>query len=117
MRKTLTIGDDLIQALKDLAHQRGISFKEVVNDTPRRGLSAGEEPGAAAEPFRVLSAPRGFRPGIDPMTLNQLADKLETERFIASDHQVAAGSATGSATGGSDSDAVSGNGGGGSRGG
>jgi hypothetical protein len=51
------------------------------------------------------------------MTLNQLADKLETERFIASDHQVAAGSATGSATGGSDSDAVSGNGGGGSRGG
>lgn len=117
MRTTLTIDDDLVQALKDVAHQRGISFKGVVNDTLRRGLSAGEEPCAAAEPFRVLSAPRGFRPGIDPMKLNQLADELETERFIAADHRVPAGSATGSATGGSDSDTVAGNGGIGSGGG
>lgn len=108
MRTTLTIDDDLIQALKALAHQRGISFKVLVNETLRRGLSVGEEPPATIEPFRVMSAPRGFRPGIDPMKLNQLADELETERFIAADHRVAAGAAAwcgnGSATGDSDGD-------------
>lgn len=99
MRTTLTIDDDLIQALKDLAHQRGISFKVLVNETLRRGLSAGEPPRAAVEPFRVISAPRGFRPGIDPTKLNQLADELETERFIGTNHRVAAGSASGDSDG------------------
>ena len=99
MRTTLTIDDDLIQALKDLAHQRGISFKVLVNETLRRGLSAGEQPRASAEPFRVRSAPRGFRPGIDPMKLNQLADELETERFITASHRLAPGAATRSSDG------------------
>lgn len=109
MRTTLTIDDDLIQALKDLAHQRGISFKVLVNETLRRGLSAGEQPRASAEPFRVRSAPRGFRPGIDPMKLNQLADELETERFITASHRVAAGAAPGAATRSSDGDTSGGN--------
>jgi len=87
MRTTLTIDDDVLQALKDLAHQRGISFKTLVNETLRRGLSCGDEPTGAPEPFRVPAAPRGFRPGVDPLKLNQLVEELETERFLAQDHR------------------------------
>ena len=86
MRTTLTIDDDLAEALKDLSRQRASSFKAVLNDVLRRGLSAGEMPELSAEPFRVASAARGFRPGIDPMRLNQLADELETDRFLTRDH-------------------------------
>jgi hypothetical protein len=86
MRTTLTIDDDLIEVLKALAHQRGVSFKSLVNETLRRGLTAGDKPPAVADAFRVPSARRGFRPGIDPLKLNRLADELETEGFIARDH-------------------------------
>ena len=83
MRTTMTLDDDVARALKELSRQREASFKEVVNEVLRRGLATGEELPAAGEPFRVPSARRGFRPGVDPLKLNQLADELETERFVA----------------------------------
>ncbi len=86
MRTTLTIDDDVAQALRDLSRKRGTSFKAVVNEVLRRGLTTGEKPAAIREPFRVKSAPRGFRAGIDPLKLNQLADELEIERFMAQSH-------------------------------
>ncbi len=86
MRTTLTIDDDVAQALKDLSRKRGTSFKTVVNEMLRRGLTTGEKPSATREPFRVSSAPRGFRAGIDPLKLNQLTDELEIERFMAQRH-------------------------------
>ncbi len=79
MRTTLTLDDDLAERLKDLARQAGTSFKEVTNDAIRRGLSAGENPAGGPEPFRVPAARRGFKPGIDPLKLNQIYDDLETE--------------------------------------
>ena len=81
MRTTLTLEDDLAEALKERAHRSGRSFKEVVNETLRRGLAAGEGPEAAAEPFVVEAAARGFRPGVDPRRLNQLLDELEVGGF------------------------------------
>ncbi len=86
MRTTLTIDNDVAQALKDLSRKRGSSFKAVVNEVLRRGLSTGEKPAATHEPFRVRSAPRGFRAGIDPLKLNQLVDELESERFMGQSH-------------------------------
>ena len=86
MRTTLTIDDDIAQALKDLSRERGGTFKAVANEVLRRGLTTGEKPPAAREPFQVRSAPRGFRAGIDPLKLNQLADELETERFMEQGH-------------------------------
>lgn len=79
MRTTLTLDDDLAERLKDLARQAGTSFKEVTNDAIRRGLSAGETPVGGPEPFRVVAERRGFRPGIDPLKLNQIYDDLEVE--------------------------------------
>ncbi len=86
MRSTLTIHDDLAQALKDLSRKRWTSFKSVANELLRRGLTTGGKPPATREPFRVRSAPRGFRAGIDPLKLTQLTDELEIERFMAQRH-------------------------------
>ena len=87
MRTTLTIDDDVAQMLKDLSRERGTSFRSVVNDVLRRGLSTGEKPPGDRERFQVKSARRGFRAGIDPLKLNQLVDELESERFLAQRHE------------------------------
>ena len=81
MRTTLTIDDDLAKRLKELARETGRSFKEVTNAVVRRGLSAGERPPADPGPFRVVPKACGFKPGIDPLKLNQLCDDLEIERL------------------------------------
>ncbi len=86
MRTTLTLDDDVAAALKVLVRSSGKTFKAVVNEVIRNGLMTGEKPVPEREPFRVSSAPRGFRPGIDPLKLNQLADELETERFLGRPH-------------------------------
>ena len=84
MRTTLTLDDDLAEALNRLARHSGCSFKHVVNDTLRRGLAVGASPSPGDNPrFVVEPQACGFRPGIDPLRLNQLLDQLETEDFIA----------------------------------
>lgn len=81
-----TIDDDLAAALKVLAHRSGRTFKSIVNEAIRRGLSTGEKPANVRERFRVRSAPRGFLPGVDPLKLNQLVDELEVDRFLGRSH-------------------------------
>lgn len=83
MRTTLTLDDDIDAALRRVAARDGISLKDVVNETLRRGLSLGAQPAEPTAPFEVVSAPRGFMPGVDPLKLNQLVDELEVDRFIA----------------------------------
>lgn len=79
MRTTLTLDDDLAEALKEQARRTDRPFKQIVNDTLRRGLSPAPvepEPGYEVKPHRS-----GFRPGVDPMRLNQLNDSLEADEF------------------------------------
>lgn len=80
MRTTLTIEDDLARTLKERARLLDIPFKQVVNETLRRGLSSAvrEEPA----PYRVVPRHSGFAPGVDPLKLNQLSDQLEVEEFL-----------------------------------
>lgn len=82
MRTTLTLDEDLDLALRDLARQSGRTFKSVVNETLRRGLSVGEKPSAKRKPFRVEARRLGWAPGVDPLKLNQLVDELEVDRFL-----------------------------------
>lgn len=82
MRTTLTIDDDLAAALKRSAQRSGKSFKAIVNEAIRRGLSTGEKPDNRRERFLVQSARRGFLPGVDPLKLNQLVDELEVDGFL-----------------------------------
>ena len=83
MRTTLTIDDDVLIELRRRSRAAASGFKGVVNETLRRGLSVGETPSSAQPPFEVRAKSCGFLPGIDPLRLNQLADELEVDEFIA----------------------------------
>ncbi len=86
MRTTLTLDDDLAAALKEQARRADKPFKQVVNDTLRRGLSpvlADAEP----DDYQVRPHDSGFRPGVDPLRLNQLNDSLEAADFADSPPQ------------------------------
>ena len=82
MRTTLTLDDDLAKELAKLARRLGVSFKEVVNDAIRRGISLGDRPDAMPTPFVVEPQACGLRPGIDAAGLNRLVDDLETADFL-----------------------------------
>jgi predicted transcriptional regulator len=79
MRTTLTLDEDVARHLKMIARSTDRSFKEVVNEAIRRGLSLGDRPPAELPPFVVEAEARGFKTGIDPTKLNQLYDDLEME--------------------------------------
>ncbi len=78
MRTTLTLDDDIADALRERTALLGLPFRRVVNDALRRGLSPTREDRPA---FRVKPISSPFRPGIDPMRLNQLNDELEVREF------------------------------------
>lgn len=80
MRITLTLDDDLAEALKERAKLLDVPFKQVVNDTLRRGLAPGDPEDRPV--FRVRPLRGGFQPGIDLLKLNQLNDQLEVEDFL-----------------------------------
>ncbi|MXW26719.1 MAG: DUF2191 domain-containing protein [Dehalococcoidia bacterium] len=80
MRTTLTLDDDIADALKERARLLDKPFKQVVNEILRRGLSpAPEERRPVIEVKAICS---GLRPGIDPLKLNELYGQLETEDFL-----------------------------------
>ncbi len=80
MRTTTTIEPEIAKKLKSLAYKERRSFKEVLNETLRRGLAAGTKAEPAVR-FEVEPHSGGFRPGVDQAKLNQLADQLEAEDF------------------------------------
>lgn len=83
MRTTLTLDDDLAGLLRKRARELGIPFKEVVNRTIRAGLGEAARSRRGPVP-KTIPHSFGFRPGIDPDKLNQLADELEAEAVAES---------------------------------
>jgi hypothetical protein len=83
MRTTLTLDDDVADKLRRLAERRGASFKETVNDTLRKGLSAQDRKANRPTPFCVAVFRSAFRPGVDPMRLSKLSDDLEVEHAVS----------------------------------
>ena len=80
MRTTLTLDNDLAQSLKERARLLDVPFKQVVNDTLRRGLSPASSDASPAT-YRVFPNASGFVPGVNPLKLNQVHDQLEAETF------------------------------------
>ena len=74
MRTTLTLDEDVAAKLKSLARRSGLAFRQVVNETLRRGLA--RPPSAPARaPFKVVARDLGRRrPGL---SLDNVADLLE----------------------------------------
>lgn len=83
MRTTLTIDDGIARELKARAHKSGRSFKSVVNETLRRGLSSDSISEPAAK-YRVKSLSMGDpAPGVDIVKALSMADQLEDEELRA----------------------------------
>ncbi len=76
MRTTLTLDEDVAEKLRAEVRRTGRPWKEVVNETLRRGLLARQQ-AQAAPPFRVQARPWGLRPGLDYDRIAQLVDELE----------------------------------------
>ncbi len=80
MRTTLTLDDDLAGILRRRSRDLGKSFKELINITLRKGLSADLE--GTKHTVTVRPHDFGASPGVDLDRLNQLADELEAEGYV-----------------------------------
>ena len=79
VRTTIALDDDLAEKLQEIAHKRRASFREIVNEVLRRGLSAQAPRPDRTKPFKADTFDSPFRAGVDPLRLNQLVDDLEVE--------------------------------------
>lgn len=83
MRTTITLDPDVERLVKEAMHRRRVSFKQVINDALRVGLSpvtGAREPRA---PYRVKPHKARLLPGIDRRGFNKLVDELEDQALIA----------------------------------
>jgi hypothetical protein len=80
VRTTLTLDDDIAAELQRLARERGTAFKQVLNETLRRGLASGRSGGA--QPYRVPARPLGLRAGVDLTKALRLAADDEDEETV-----------------------------------
>ena len=61
MRTTVTLDPDVEARLREVARDRGVSFKEALNSAVRAGLMAAR----GATEYRTPSRPLGLRPGVN----------------------------------------------------
>lgn len=80
MRTTLTIDDTLAKELKDLAHRRGMAFKEVVNRALAAGLRAMRSP-ARSRRYEATTYAMGESKVPDLDAALRLAADLEAEEI------------------------------------
>lgn len=79
MRTTLTIDDQIAAELKKRAFESGKSFKEVVNESLRRGLMP-DRRRSPSRPYRLNAVSLGgVLPGVNLDKALQLAELLEDE--------------------------------------
>lgn len=81
MRTTLTLDDRIAKALKALAHRTGRPFKQVVNETLRKGLAVGEGRKPRLYKLKPISL-GGPLPGVDIDKALRLAATLEDEEIV-----------------------------------
>jgi hypothetical protein len=61
VRTTVTLDSDVAAAIQRAARERGVSFKAVLNDAVRRGLSTD----SVRRAYRTPSRDMGLLPGLD----------------------------------------------------
>ncbi len=80
MRTTLTLDDDVAEKLRQETRRTGKPFREVVNETIRRGLESRRK-GQARTRFRVIARDLGnLRPGLSLDNVAELLDRAEGPR-------------------------------------
>lgn len=77
MRTTLTLDDDVAAKLKAESQRTGRPFRDIVNDTLRRGL-ANRRAAASRHPFTVIARDLGnLRPGLSLDNVAELIEQVE----------------------------------------
>lgn len=79
MRTTLTLEDDLAAKLRQVAHERKISFKAALNGALRAGLAGGHTTGKR---YRMPTKDMGVRQGVDLDRALRLAGELEDAEIL-----------------------------------
>lgn len=77
MRTTVTLDPDVEARLREVARERGISFKEALNNAVRAGLMAAR----GAREYRTPSRSLSLRQGINLDKALQVAADLEDEEI------------------------------------
>ena len=80
MRTTVTLDPDVAAKLKEETRKRGISFKEALNSSVRRGLDSGGR--TDGKPYKVRTAKLGAQPGVNLDKALRLAGELEDEEIL-----------------------------------
>ncbi len=80
VRTTVTLDPDVAAKLRTVAAERGVSFKEALNEALRLGLSS--EGGGSTRRYRLRSKRMQLRPGIDLDRALRLAAALEDEETV-----------------------------------
>jgi hypothetical protein len=73
MRTTVTLDPDVEARLREVARERGVSFKEALNSAVRAGLMAAR----GAREYHTPSRPLGLRPDVSLDKALQMAADLE----------------------------------------
>jgi hypothetical protein len=76
MRTTLTLDDDVAAKLKAEARREGRAFRDVVNETLRRGLAS--RAAVRREPVKLQVRDLGnLKPGLSLDNLSELIEQIE----------------------------------------
>lgn len=73
MRTTVTLDPDVAARVQELMRERGISFKEAINQTLRVGFGGGKR----ARPYEAPVRSLGLRQGIDLTKALTIAAEME----------------------------------------
>jgi hypothetical protein len=77
MRTTLTLDDDVAAKLKAESRRIGRPFREIVNETLRRGLAT-RRIASRREPFRISARDLGnLKPGLSLDNIGGLLEQVE----------------------------------------
>ena len=80
MRTTLTLDDDVAAKLKAESRRAGRPFREIVNETLRRGL-ASRRAASPRKPFKVRARDLGLKPGLSLDNVAELLEQVEGASF------------------------------------
>lgn len=80
MRTTITLATDVFEEARRAAGNSGRSFKDVVNDALRLGLTSMKE-SQPAKPYRVTPKPMGLRKGLSYDKVSDLLARTQGEAF------------------------------------
>jgi hypothetical protein len=82
MRTTLTLDPDVSRLLENEVHRARKSFKAVVNDALRRGLSPASGARETPKPYAFKPWKAALAPGIDPLRLDEVAQQMEDDATV-----------------------------------